>query len=439
MSTTSRIGTTFVYDNAVRNLGARQTSLSELQERLTSSKRVMRASDDPVAAAQAERALTRLERIKTDQRALEAQRNNMALAESTLGDADSLLREARDLIVRAGSPAMNAADRKIIANQLTGLRDQLVTTANRKDTNGIPVLSALGSAATPFVGPSSTSAGYQFNGLPGQVGSGSASVPQALNGDAAFMFSPLRDGAYNANIALASTSTNRTLTTGVVEMNPANLDPNDPNSLAAVGKNYRVEINSGITTDDSTNQSQVTYKVFDMSDPDNPVELLPPAPPSSFTATAITSPGTQTTTIPINGVPGVRFEIKGQPVVGDTIDLKPATSVFSVLDEAIRGIGEGENNNAVTQAIGQALGNIDKGMEQIITMRSQAGEYLNRADRMMGDQDNRSLQLEADRSRAEDLDMIQGLSDFENQKTAYSAALQSYAQIQKLSLFNFIG
>lgn len=427
MSTTSRIGTTFVYDNAVRNLGARQTSLSELQERLTSSKRVMRASDDPVAAAQAERALTRLERIKTDQRALEAQRNNMALAESTLGDADSLLREARDLIVRAGSPAMNAADRKIIANQLTGLRDQLVTTANRKDTNGIPVLSALGSAATPFVGPSSTSAGYQFNGLPGQVGSGSASVPQALNGDAAFMFSPLRDGAYNANIALASTSTNRTLTTGVVEMNPANLDPNDPNSLAAVGKNYRVEI-SGIQT--NNDQTQVTYKVFDMSDPNSS---------TSFTTTAITSPGTQTTTIPINGVPGVRFEIKGQPVVGDTIDLKPATSVFSVLDEAIRGIGEGENNNAVTQAIGQALGNIDKGMEQIITMRSQAGEYLNRADRMMGDQDNRSLQLEADRSRAEDLDMIQGFSDFQNQKTAYSAALQSYAEIQKLSLFNFIG
>lgn len=427
MSTTSRIGTTFVYDNAVRNLGARQTSLSDLQERLTSGKRVMRASDDPVAAAQAERALTRLERIKTDQRALETQRNSMALAESTLGDADSLLKEARYLIVRAGSPSMSAADRKIIANQLTGLRDQLVTTANRKDTNGIPVLSALGSAATPFVGPSSTSAGYQFNGLPGQVGSGSASVPQALNGDAAFMFSPLRDGAYNANIALASTSTNRTLTTGVVEMNPANLDPNDPNSLAAVGKNYRVEI-SGIQT--NNDQTQVTYKVFDMSDPNSS---------TSFTTTAITSPGTQTATIPIDKVPGIRFEIKGQPVVGDAIELKPATSVFSVLDEAIQGIGEGENNDAVMQAVGQALGNLDKGVEQIIAMRSQAGEYLNRADRMMGDQDNRSLQLEADRSRAEDLDMIQGFSDFENQKTAYSAALQSYAQIQKLSLFNFIG
>ena len=42
-------------------------------------------------------------------------------------------------------------------------------------------------------------------------------------------------------------------------------------------------------------------------------------------------------------------------------------------------------------------------------------------------------------SRAEDLDMIKGISDFENQQTGYQAALQTYASVQKLSLFNYIG
>ncbi|MEN9467914.1 MAG: hypothetical protein RL081_1915, partial [Pseudomonadota bacterium] len=41
-------------------------------------------------------------------------------------------------------------------------------------------------------------------------------------------------------------------------------------------------------------------------------------------------------------------------------------------------------------------------------------------------------------SRAEDLDMIKGVADFQNQQTGYQAALQSYAQVQKLSLFNYI-
>ena len=57
-----------MYDNAIRNVSARQTSLVNLQENLTSGKRVVRASDDPVSAAQAERALTRISRIQTEQR-----------------------------------------------------------------------------------------------------------------------------------------------------------------------------------------------------------------------------------------------------------------------------------------------------------------------------------------------------------------------------------
>ena len=93
-NTIFRVGTANMYDNAIRNVSARQTSLVNLQENLTSGKRVVRASDDPVSAAQAERALTRISRIQTEQRALENQRNAIAQAESTMGDAISLVQEA---------------------------------------------------------------------------------------------------------------------------------------------------------------------------------------------------------------------------------------------------------------------------------------------------------------------------------------------------------
>ena len=109
-----------------------------------------------------------------------------------------------------------------------------------------------------------------------------------------------------------------------------------------------------------------------------------------------------------------------------------------MLDNAIRDIGGAANNNAAIQAVSQALGNIDIGMGRISAMRGQAGDLLNRADRITTNQGKRSIQLEADRSRAEDLDMVKGISDFQNQQTGYQAALQSYAQVQKLSLFNYI-
>ena len=37
-----------------------------------------------------------------------------------------------------------------------------------------------------------------------------------------------------------------------------------------------------------------------------------------------------------------------------------------------------------------------------------------------------------------DADMVKSISDFSQSQTGYQAALQSYAQIQRLSLFNYI-
>jgi flagellar hook-associated protein 3 FlgL len=96
------------------------------------------------------------------------------------------------------------------------------------------------------------------------------------------------------------------------------------------------------------------------------------------------------------------------------------------------------NTSAVAQGVAQGLAQVDSALSRLSATRGRAGDLLNRVDNITDRQDARSLQLEADRSRAEDLDMVKALSSFKTQETAYSAALGSYAQIQKLSLFNYI-
>jgi flagellin-like hook-associated protein FlgL len=152
MSSFVRVGSANAYDIALRNIMNRQSSLSNLQENLTSGKKVVRASDDPTGAAQAERAITRLARIETDQRALESQRNSITQAESTLADVNDALQNFRELAASAGNASHSALERKSFAAQLSGYRDQIFALANRKDTNGLPLFSALGSALAPFVG-----------------------------------------------------------------------------------------------------------------------------------------------------------------------------------------------------------------------------------------------------------------------------------------------
>ncbi|MEN9467744.1 MAG: hypothetical protein RL081_1745, partial [Pseudomonadota bacterium] len=164
----SRLSTANSYDNALRNLQTRQTALANLQENLTSGKRVVVASDDPTGAAQAERSLTRMSRIAADQRALEAQRNSITQAEGTLGDITDALQNFRELMVSAGNGSHTPAERKTIALQLTGLREQILSYSNRKDTNGLPLFGALASGPVPIQGPQSTDPDYSFDGLPGQ-------------------------------------------------------------------------------------------------------------------------------------------------------------------------------------------------------------------------------------------------------------------------------
>ena len=411
-----RVGTANMYDNALRNLGARQTSLTTLQENLTSGKRVVRASDDPVSAAQAERALNRLSRIQTEQRALETQRNAIAQGESSLGDAVNLIQNFRELVVSAGDASMTPNDRATVANQLQGLREQLVEVANRKDTNGIPLLSALGSALAPFLGPLSSSPDYIFQGLPGQTASNGVTVPGALDGDSAFMFDPNRDGVYTAGVS--SIPVGRQLTTTAIT---------PTNKALVTGDNYTITF-SAVGPGATPGTSTASYTLTNTTTGAISAPVTVPDYPSD-----------KPLTIAMTDVPGLSFTITGNPANGDTITLQPSPSMFSTLDSAIRDIRSAPNSNAAIQAVGQALGNMDIGLERLHNMRGYAGELLNRADRITGDQEKRSIQLEGDRSRAEDLDMIKGISDFQNQQVGYEAALKSYAQVQKLSLFNFIG
>ena len=453
-NTIFRVGTANMYDNAIRNVSARQTSLVNLQENLTSGKRVVRASDDPVSAAQAERALTRISRIQTEQRALENQRNAIAQAESTMGDAIGLVQEARQLMVNAGNGALSSSERATIANQLQSLRDQLTAVANRTDTNGIPLLGALGSAQSPFMGPLNSTPDYLFAGQAGQTASDGVTLPNTLDGDSAFMFDAKRDGSFHAAITPGTSTVivpgattpsvpamgqpNRALTISAITVaEGTNFNKNPATGLAYT---YSVSF-SNVTLDPATNTLSATYNVSS-TDP----AFVPPAAQTlnpikigekgEFNINGL-PPGMsmKVTTLPTKAVDGT---ITLSPANGDTINISPQASVFSVIDKAIAEIKAAPNSNVAAQAIGQALANVDIGLERMSNIRSYAGELLNRADRITGDQEKRSVQLESDRSRAEDLDMIKGISDFQNQQTGYQAALQTYASVQKLSLFNYI-
>lgn len=394
-----RTGTANTYDKSLEQLYKRQGDMAGLQEKLSSGLRVNRVSDDPIAAAQAERVMVRLSRIETDQRALETQRAALSGAEGGLGEAIGLMQTARELMLAAGNAAYTPANRTTLAQQLTSLRDQIFAIANRADNNGVPLFSGLGSAGSPFA---DIPAGVQYQGAVGQRSATTTGLPGTMNGQAIWMDVP--SGNRTFDVSLPASNTGALFSDPGTVLSPALVS----------GNNYQISFSvvAGVTT----------YDVLDTT-----------------TSTTIAAAQPYVSGAPIQ-FDGISVLAQGKPANGDVLTIAPSTTlnVFNMLDAAIASIDGSNGDNQLSHALAKSLSQTDTAMERLQAARGQAGDWLNRADTITDQQSARSLSLESDRARAIDVDMVKVISEFGQAQTGYQAALQSYAQIQRLSLFNYI-
>jgi flagellar hook-associated protein 3 FlgL len=183
-----RISSAFSFNASVANLQRRQAQLSDMQDQLTGGKRVRRASDDPAAAAAAERALSAQTRAESQLRALAESRHAMQLTETALGDAGELLQRARETLVAAGNGALKDSDRATLAVTLRGLREDMLAVANRNDGAGRYLFGGQGSDTAPL---RESPAGVVYDGAAGQLSAaGGENTPLSVDGGAVFLQAP---------------------------------------------------------------------------------------------------------------------------------------------------------------------------------------------------------------------------------------------------------
>jgi len=393
-----RISTSHAYDSALNNLMSRQDNLTQTQEQMTSGKRVIKASDDPTAAARAERARALSERTTASEKAVDASANAMTLTESALGDASELLQQARELMVSAGDASYSDAERASKASAIKAIRDQLLSVANRPDGQGGYVFSGQGSGGAPFV---DKPGGVAFQGVGGSVNVATDEpLPLTLDGGSVWLSANTGNGVF---VTKNTNSTTAWIDSGRVT---------SPSQVTS--STYDIQF--------SNTSGTPTYSVLKDG---NPVS----------TGNAFTSGQTIT-------VDGMSFSISGTPADGDDFQTTPSTktlSVFDALDNAVAALSTSDQGGPkVQQAVQDSLRNIDQCNSAISSARSFAGTTLQRLDGVKGRLDATELSAQTARSSAEDLDMVKALSSFNAQQTGYQAALQSYATIQKLSLFQYL-
>ena len=393
-----RIATANAFANGIANLQTRQSDLYEAQGRLTSGKRVEKASDDPTAAARAERALAAIVRSDAGQRALEASRNVMTLSDSALGDAAELLQQAREAIVASGNASYSDAERAGLAKQLAEIRKQLLAVANRGDGSGGYLFGGQGTSVPPFI---DAAGGVAFRGASGELQTASDEpLPLTLDGETAWLRTRTGNGVFETR----SSSAGAWIDAGRVT-----------SPTAVTGSSYSVQF--------SVSGGATTYSVLKDGAP-----------------TALANVGY------VSGraieIDGIAFSISGSPAGGDSFDAvpsQPTLNVFDTLDRAIADLSTPQRGTAeITQGVQHGLRDLDASAGSLQSLRARVGETLKRADAAEGRIAAQKLYSETDKSNAEDLDMIQAISDFKREQTGYDAALQTYAAVQRQSLFQYI-
>ena len=306
-----RINTAQSFDAAISQLQKRQISMSESQQQLTSGKRVQRASDDPAAAARAERAMAAMARSEASMRGLDTSRSMTLFTEAALGDAGELLQQAREVMVGAGNGSYSDSDRKSLAARLSGLRNDLLSVANRSDGNGRYLFSGQGSDVPPLV---DNPGGVTYGGTIGAL--------QASAGEAATL---------------------------------------------------------------SFDGNQTWLRA---PDPANPGATL---------------------------------------------------SVFDVMDRLVAELNTpGRSGAVISQSVTTGLRDLDTVAGNLASARARAGEALVRADGIEDRLSQAKLDAQTERSKAEDLDMVAAISDFQTKQTGYDAALRTYSIVQRMSLVDYI-
>ncbi|MFA0782006.1 flagellar hook-associated protein FlgL, partial [Fervidibacter sacchari] len=101
-------------------------------ERLGTGRRINRAYEDPPGTVLSMRLQSDIASVEGDYRRLEQVLPYIQAADTALQQAISVLQRARELVLMASNDTLTADQRSAIANELVGLRDELLQIANTK-------------------------------------------------------------------------------------------------------------------------------------------------------------------------------------------------------------------------------------------------------------------------------------------------------------------
>ncbi len=406
-----RISTNQLFDRSIQGILDGQGDLSDIQQQLSSGKKLLRPSDDPVGAAQVVRLTEELDRITQFKK-------NSTLLENSLSQEEVILRSvtesglrARQLSIQAGNGINTPEDRKALGIEIGQIRDQIFDLMNSRNADGEYIFSGFQSDSPAFIFDATAPGNkYQFQGDEGQNEIQISNTVRVEGGDSGKVVFEDVLARLKANISGG--------TAGAADLDIAQQSAFDSfhkanyDAVTAANNVFRGTVNGA----------------------GNQIDFINVGTGGAAGSVAFTSGQ------PFN-FSGMEFNVTANP--GQTTEFTLAQPEKKNIAETLNDMfvalsDESISDSAFSEALDDALIGIDNALQSVANTTSAVGGRLNVAESVLKSNLDLEIANKSARSDIEDVDYAQAVSELSKQETALQAAQQTFSRVTQLSLFDFI-
>jgi len=413
----SRITSSMLSSNYLRNMQTNLTNMKTLQNQLASGSQIQKASENPYTASRSMQLHTEISANKQYNENIKDTTNWLDTTDTALSQMGNVFGRIETLLVNAGNGAYGQDEKTSIQDEVKEKVNELSQVLN-----------------TSFDGS------YIFGGTK------TGSKPTTVGNDGVLKYA---DKAGNG-ITKTSTGMNIDLSTNPIE------------SSVTPSNNKKIE---GIAKSDST----VTITIKDYTVAATPVTLtstidlttvgtgIPPATVDSLFKSALTPDFTEddankaisvyndspNALTQINS--GLKVDISEGVKTGynktavDVLEFKDkdgnAINVSDLLSKIISDLGtDGTTSDLTTND----LKNIQSVTANLLQQRSEVGSYQNRMDSAQSSNETQNYNMTDILSKTEDIDFAETTMQYSMMQTVYTAALQTSAKILPMTILSYL-
>ena len=406
-----RISTGQLYERSIQAVLNNQADLSDIQQQLSSGKKLLRPSDDPVGTAQVIRLTEDIELITQYKKNSNLLVNSLEQEETVLSSVNTAIDRARVLMIQSGNGIVGTEDRKAIAIEISQIRDQIFDLMNSRNPEGEYIFAGFQSDSPAFsFNPSATGDKYNFEG---DAGENKIQVSET--------------------VSLQVNNSGRNVFEDVL----ARLKSTISGTVGATNVSLNVQGQSAFDRFHESNYDAITPANNEFQ-----ISIL------SATQAQITNLGTGAVLDTVDFTSGsallykgLEFSITGTP--GDTVNFQLETPQKKNIAETLNDFVNALNNENIAdgdfdEALADVLTGVDNSLVKVANTISRIGGRRNTADSVLASNLDLEISNKTARSNIEEVDYAEAVSELSRQETALQAAQATFSRVTGTSLFDYI-